>query len=139
MFPPIVTPFNADQSIAWNKLESNIGKLNSEPLAGYLVHGSNGEFIYLSPEEKLDVVKAMRQSCGPGKLLLAGSGCESSLETIRMTEAMASAGCDAVVVITPCYYKGVRRKMCFEMLLTSDFMCRRDDGGRSGGSLHRGG
>lgn len=106
VFPPIVTPFNADQSIAWDKLESNIGKLNSEPLAGYLVHGSNGEFIYLSPEEKLDVVKAMRQSCGPGKLLLAGSGCESSLETIRMTEAMASAGCDAVVVITPCYYKG---------------------------------
>ena len=61
VFPPIVTPFNADQSIAWNKLESNIGKLNSEPLAGYLVHGSNGEFIYLSAEEKLDVVKAMRQ------------------------------------------------------------------------------
>ena len=71
------------------------------------------------------LVKAMRDSCGPGKLLLAGSGCESTLETlrslssslslswniiiiiIRMTEAMAKAGCDAAVVVTPCYYKGV--------------------------------
>ena len=123
MFPPVVTPFNADQSIAWPKLEANVEKLNTEPLVGYLVHGSNGEFIYLSPEEKLEVVKAMRESCGSGKLLLAGSGCESTLETlrslsslsciiifitiIRMTEAMAKAGCDAAVVITPCYYKGV--------------------------------
>ena len=123
MFPPVVTPFNADQSIAWPKLAANIEKLNTEPLAGYLVHGSNGEFIYLSPEEKLEVVKAMRETCGPGKLLLAGSGCESTLETlrslssslswniiiiiIRMTEAMAKAGCDAAVVVTPCYYKGV--------------------------------
>ena len=106
VFPPIVTPFNADQSIAWNKLESNIGALNSTPLAGYLVHGSNGEFIYLSPEEKLEMVKTVRELCGPGKLVLAGSGCESTLETIRMTQAMAKAGCDAALVVTPCYYKG---------------------------------
>ena len=106
VFPPIVTPFNADQSIAWNKLESNIGALNSAPLAGYLVHGSNGEFIYLSPEEKLEMVKTVRELCGPGKLVLAGSGCESTLETIRMTQAMAKAGCDAALVVTPCYYKG---------------------------------
>ena len=105
IFPPIVTPFNGDESIAWDKLEQNIDKLNKESLSGYLVHGSNGEFCYLSSQEKLDMVKMMRQHVGQDKLLLAGSGCESTLETIRMTEAMAESGCDAVVVITPCYYK----------------------------------
>ena len=51
------------------------------------------------------MVRAVRQHLAPGQLLLAGSGCESTWETIKMTEAMADAGCDAVVVITPCYYK----------------------------------
>ena len=41
-----------------------------------------------------------------GKLVLAGSGCESTLETISMTQAMADAGADVAVVITPCYFKG---------------------------------
>jgi len=81
IFPPIVTPFNANQSVAWDKLQHNVEKLNKLQLAGYLVHGSNGEFCYLSTEEKIEAVK-------------------------RMTEAMAGAGCDAAVVVTPCYYKG---------------------------------
>lgn len=106
VFPPIVTPFKQDQTIAWAQLESNLARLGGQPLAGYLVHGSNGEFCYLSAEEKLDMVRAVRQLCGPDKLLLAGSGCEATLETIKMTEAMAEAGCDAAVVVTPCYYKG---------------------------------
>ena len=100
-----MTPFNFDnQSVAWDKLEANIEKLNHEPLAGYLVHGSNGEFCYLSTQEKLEAVKVVRQ--GTDKMLLAGSGCESTLETIRMTEDMAKAGADAAVIVTPCYYKG---------------------------------
>jgi len=106
VYPPIVTPFNEDESIAWDKLKSNISKWNQHPLAGFLVHGSNGEFCYLNPQERVDVIKAVKENAGPGKLVLAGSGCESTLETISMTQAMADAGADVAVVITPCYYKG---------------------------------
>merc|ERR1719193_839195 len=49
---------------------------------------------------------AVKEKAGPGKLVLAGSGCESTLETIQVTQAMAEAGADVAVVITPCYYKG---------------------------------
>ena len=83
VFPPIVTPFASNQSLAWDKLEENVGKLNKEPLAGFLVHGSNGEFCYLDTREKLDMVKTVKNLCGPNKLLLAGSGAECTLETIR--------------------------------------------------------
>jgi len=106
IYPPIVTPFNQDESIAWDKLGSNLEKWNQQPLAGYLVHGSNGEFCYLSNQERVDVIKFVKENAGPGKLVLAGSGCESTKETIRMTQAMADAGADVAVVITPCYYKG---------------------------------
>jgi len=106
VFPPIVTPFASNQSVAWDKLEENVSKLNTEPLAGYLVHGSNGEFCYLDTRERLEMVKTVKSLCSPGKLLLAGSGAESTIETVRMTEAMAAAGADVAVVVTPSYYKG---------------------------------
>jgi len=105
VYPPIVTPFNKDESIAWDKLKSNISKWNQHPLAGFLVHGSNGEFCYLNTQERVEVINAVKESAGPGKLVLAGSGCESTLETISMTQAMADAGADVAVVITPCYFK----------------------------------
>ena len=95
-----MTPFASNQSVAWDKLEENLSKLNTEPLAGYLVHGSNGEFCYLDTRERLEMVKTVRSLCGPGKLLLAGSGAESTLETVRMTEAMAAAGADVAVVVS---------------------------------------
>jgi len=105
IFPPLATPFNSDESIAWEKLEDNLEKLNKEPLSGYLVHGSNGEYKFMSTQEKLDMVKMVKQQCSD-KLILAGSGCESTMDTIKMTEEMVKAGADAVVVVTPCYYKG---------------------------------
>merc|ERR1711874_646714 len=81
--------------------EENVRKLNTEPLAGYLVHGSNGEFCYLDTRERLEMVKTVKNICGSGKLLLAGSGAESTIETVRMTEAMAAAGADVAVVVPP--------------------------------------
>ena len=67
VYPPIVTPFNADESIAWDKLRSNISKWNEHPLAGFLVHGSNGEFCYLNTKERVEVIKAVKENAGPGK------------------------------------------------------------------------
>ncbi|KAM8911967.1 4-hydroxy-2-oxoglutarate aldolase, mitochondrial isoform 3-T4 [Lycaon pictus] len=40
------------------------------------------------------------------KLLLAGSGCESTQATVEMTVSMAQVGADAAIVVTPCYYRG---------------------------------
>jgi len=105
IYPPIVTPFNEDESIAWNKLESNLDKLKSEKIRGVLVHGSNGEFVYLSTEERVQMIKLVKEVLGSEKLVLAGSGCESTQETVRMTCSMAAAGADAAVVVTPCYFK----------------------------------
>ena len=43
----------------------------------------------------------VKEFAGPDKLVLAGSGCESTLHTIQMTQKMAEVGADAAVVITP--------------------------------------
>ena len=51
------TDFNKDETIAWNKLEENLSKMNAMKLRGYLVQGSNGEYCYLSAEERVEMIK----------------------------------------------------------------------------------
>ena len=41
-----------------------------------MVQGSNGEAVYLSKEEKVEMVKKVRQAAAKDKLILAGAGCE---------------------------------------------------------------
>jgi len=105
IFPPIPTPFKPNGDLDLDALQSNLTKLNAEPLAGYVVGGSNGEFSSLSIEEKLAVVRAARQVIPKDRLLIAGSGLESTRGTIELTAKMAQLGADAVLVVTPGYFR----------------------------------
>ncbi|XP_071946779.1 4-hydroxy-2-oxoglutarate aldolase, mitochondrial-like [Antedon mediterranea] len=105
IFPPIVTPFDTDESIRYDYLEENIRRWNSIPFKGYAVHGSNGEFAYLSKEERVEILKHVKKFATDDKVIIAGSGCESTRDTIQLSNEMASAGADALLVITPCFYK----------------------------------
>ncbi|XP_063431540.1 4-hydroxy-2-oxoglutarate aldolase, mitochondrial-like [Mytilus trossulus] len=106
VYPPIATPFNADESIAYDKLERNLQQWNTIPFKGYVVQGSNGEYAYLTPEERVEMMKKVVQWVGDKKLIIAGSGCESTRDTVSMTQKMADVGAKAALVVTPCYYKG---------------------------------
>jgi 4-hydroxy-2-oxoglutarate aldolase len=75
-------------------------------LAGYVVLGSNGETVYLSEAERVAVMSTAREAIPRDKLLIVGTGTESTKATIERTRTAAEAGADAVLVITPCYYKG---------------------------------
>lgn len=105
IYPPITTPFNVDESVAYDKLQSNFDKWKKIPFRGYVVQGSNGEYAFLTSEERVEMVKRVKEMVPKDKLIIAGSGCESTTATIEMTEKMAKAGADAVMVVTPCYYK----------------------------------
>jgi 4-hydroxy-2-oxoglutarate aldolase len=52
------------------------------------------------------MIAAVRAELPSGKKVIAGTGCESTKETIQLTKEAAQAGADAVLVITPCYFKG---------------------------------
>jgi 4-hydroxy-2-oxoglutarate aldolase len=105
ILPPIPTPFNADESIAYDKLELNMQKWNKIPFKGYVVQGSNGECCFLSFEERIKMVKEVKRLAGPNKLIVAGSGCESTWETISLSQKLADAGAQAVLVVNPFYFK----------------------------------
>ncbi|XP_029466015.1 4-hydroxy-2-oxoglutarate aldolase, mitochondrial isoform X2 [Rhinatrema bivittatum] len=106
IYPPISTPFNLKEDVDYARLEENLQKYSRIPFRGFVVQGSNGEYAYLTREERVEVVRRVRQAVPKEKLLLAGSGCESTQATVEMTHRMVQAGADAVLVVTPCYYRG---------------------------------
>jgi 4-hydroxy-2-oxoglutarate aldolase len=105
IFPPITTPFSAGK-VAHDKMASNVEKWNRTGLKGYVVLGSNGEYVYLSEEEKRAVVDTVVQAAADEMRVIAGTGCESTTETLRLTEDCAKLGAHAALVVTPHYYAG---------------------------------
>ncbi len=108
IFPALLTPFGGgprDEDVDYEALAGNIASLNATGLAGYVVMGSNGECVSLSWGEGLELVKTARAAAAPGKLLIAGTGQESTTLTIDFTNSAADLGADAALVRPPGYFK----------------------------------
>ncbi len=105
IFPPITTPYYPDGQVYFKKLEHNVERYSKTPVAGIVVLGSTGEAIMLSDQERRDVLKMGRDAASPKKVLIAGTGSESAIETLRLTEYAAELGYDVALVRTPHYYK----------------------------------
>jgi len=75
VYAPIPTPFDDGGVVAHDKLAENIARWNQTPLAGLVVLGSNGEYIYMSDGEKLEVLRTARQAIPKDRLFIAGTGC----------------------------------------------------------------
>jgi 4-hydroxy-2-oxoglutarate aldolase len=103
---PIITPFDDTGQVAHDHLVANLDRWNRSNLKGYIVLGSNGENVHLTDQEKVEVLRTTRGVIPADKLLIAGTGGESTRGTIALTEQAAAAGADAALVVHPGYYKG---------------------------------
>lgn len=110
IFPPLPTSFDDNETLSPEKIQYNITALSQYPLAGFLILGSNGELVMLSEKEKTETYHAARQAIPAGKLMLAGTGGQSTRETILLTREASRAGADAALVLHPFYYKGLMDK-----------------------------
>src|SRR6476646_7898729 len=104
IFPAVTTPFYPDGRLYLRKLEQNVARYSLTAAAGLVVLGSTGEAMMLSDEESREVLRAARGAAAKEKVLLAGVGRESVLETLRLSEFAAREQYDAVLVRTPNFY-----------------------------------
>lgn len=105
VMPPITTPFQKGE-VALDRLKENFQKWNQTGLSGYLILGSNGETVYLNEKEKMKVIEVSRESIPVSKIMMVGTGMESTRETIQFTNQAAKSGADWALVVTPYYFKG---------------------------------
>jgi 4-hydroxy-tetrahydrodipicolinate synthase len=105
VFPALTTPFAEDGSVSLADLKHNIHQYNATDLAGYVVIGSTGESVLLKQQEVEGILVTVKEAAAKGKKLIAGTGAESTAETIERTKRAAELGYDAALVKTPYYYK----------------------------------
>jgi 4-hydroxy-2-oxoglutarate aldolase len=105
IFAPLITPFDADGNVALGEVRNNVTLYNKTKLAGYVPNGSTSESVLLRWEEVYKVWEAVRDAAAPEKLLIAGTGAESTAETIEHTNRAAKIGYAVALVRTPSFYK----------------------------------
>ena len=104
VFAPITTPFVSDE-VSFEQFKENIRKYSQTPLNGYLVLGSNGESKSLTEDEKLKLLEIVLDAKADHQLVMAGTGYESTRQTIAFSKKAQELGADLVSLVTPSYFK----------------------------------
>src|SRR5215467_7216096 len=98
IFPAATTPFYPDGAVYYKKIEHNVDRYSRTPISGLVILGSTGEAVMLSDEERRQVLRVAAEVAAPEKVLIAGVGSESVIETLRLAEYSAQLGYDAALV-----------------------------------------
>lgn len=103
---PFHTPFSNDAEVDNAGLRSNIEKWNLSSIIGYVALGSTGERVHLEERECLKVIETARAVVPKEMAFIVGAGQQSVRGTLNEVRQVASSGADAVLVITPHFYRG---------------------------------
>jgi len=101
----MVTPFTEDGAVdeaAARKLARHLIDNGSH---GLVLSGTTGESPTLEDDEKLALLRTVRDELGPDVLLICGTGSNDTRHSERLSAAAADAGADAVLAVTPYYNK----------------------------------
>ena len=105
IFPPVPTSFDAAGDVDVRAIAANVTRLMTTGLSGVLALGSNGEAASLDEAESDRILSAVRAVVPASKVLIAGTGRESTRGTIDACRRAAATGADIVLVRPPSYYK----------------------------------
>src|SRR5678816_635157 len=100
---PTTTPFDLDGRISTTDITSNIKEWSARGVIGFVVLGSTGERVHLDEREYLEVIEVSRAASD--SVLIVGAGQQSTVGTIKEIKHAARAGAEAVLVITPYFYR----------------------------------
>jgi len=101
---PITTPFSS-ATIDHAVLCANVDRWSTTGIGGYVILGSTGERVHLDEREYLEVIETTREVVPPSLAFIVGAGQQSVVGTVNEIQRAAKAGADAVLVITPSYYR----------------------------------
>lgn len=104
-YTAIVTPFNKDESVDYEKLRELIDIQAEAGIDGIVPVGTTGESPSVDYEEHSKIIEAAIEACKGRMKVIAGTGANSTSEAIELTEKAMKAGADATLQVTPYYNK----------------------------------
>lgn len=101
ILPAMVTPMKADGSVDFDAAQKLAKALVADGADGIVVNGTTGESPVTHIDEKVDLVRAVKDVVDVP--VISGAGSNDTAHTVRMVEQTQEAGADAVLVVMPYY------------------------------------
>src|SRR5438270_8050084 len=101
IIPPVATPMQANEDLDLPRLRWFLDHLIANGVHGVFVLGTNSEFYALDEREKQEVIATAVAHVNKRVPVFAGTGAETTRETIRLTKMAEREGADGVSIITP--------------------------------------
>ena len=101
----MVTPFDAYGDLDLDAGRKLAAHLVDNGMDSLVLAGTTGESPTTTVEEKLELLKAVKEEVGDRARLIAGAGTNNTRTTVELAQASRDAGADALLVVTPYYSK----------------------------------
>lgn len=132
----MVTPFGRNGELDLEAGRKLAAHLVDNGVDSLILGGTTGESPTTSAEEKISLIKAVREELGDRVKIMAGAGTNDTRSTIALAEASRDAGADSLLVVTPYYSKpsqaGLLKHFTAVAEATDLPICLYDIPGRSG-------
>lgn len=103
----MITPFDKDLKVDFNKVEKLAKHLSDNGSDAVLVVGTTGESPTLTHEEELDILRAVKNALrGTSTKIIMNTGSNSTLTAVEMSKKVEKTGmADALLSVVPYYNK----------------------------------
>lgn len=101
ILPAMITPMKANGDVDFDAAARLAKRLVDEGADGIVVNGTTGESPVTHMDEKVDLVRAVKEAVDVP--VISGAGSNDTAHTVRMVEQTQEAGADAVLVVMPYY------------------------------------
>jgi|SRR5690554_1800562 len=109
LFTAMITPMNKDYSVDYRAAVDLARRLGENGSDGVVLSGTTGESPTLSFDEKVKLFSEVTDALGGEVEIIAGTGSNSTEDTIALTKAAENAGVDGIMLVTPYYNKPSQR------------------------------
>ncbi|GBF34190.1 4-hydroxy-tetrahydrodipicolinate synthase [Desulfocucumis palustris] len=101
----MITPFTRDLAVDYSVARKLARHLVQSGSDGLVVCGTTGESPTLTRDEKLELFKIVVDEVGGEATVIAGTGSNSTIPSIELTQAAEKVGVDGVMLVCPYYNK----------------------------------
>ncbi len=114
VFSAAVTAVKADLSPDLDLMAKHGKWLLANGCDGLAVLGTTGEANSFGLKERISIIEGLVERGIPGDVLMPGTGCCATIDTINLTQAAIRAGAKGVLMLPPFYYKNMSDQGLFD-------------------------
>ena len=116
----LVTPFHENESVNYEALENLIEMQIEGHTDAIIVCGTTGEPSTMTEEERISVIKFVVEKVNKRVPVIAGTGCNSTRNTVEAAKRAEELGADGLLVVTPYYNKATQEGLYLHYKAISD-------------------